>query len=157
MQFIYNVVLVSGVQQSASFLHILIFTLFKILFPYRSLQSIEQSSLCYIVDPYQLPILYLVVCIRQFMGDHLFWGAVLGCQCCWAFSSYSQWGLLKLWCRELQGVWASVVVADGFSCPARCEIFPDQGSDPCLLHWQADSQLLGHQGSPYRKSFLMNL
>ena len=25
---------------------------------------------------------------------------------------------------------------------------PDQGANPCLLHWQADSQPLRHQGSP---------
>ena len=25
------------------------------------------------------------------------------------------------------------------SCSAACEIFPDQGSSPCPLHWQADS------------------
>jgi len=28
------------------------------------------------------------------------------------------------------------------------EIFPMQGSKPSLLHWQADSLLLSHQGSP---------
>ena len=27
-------------------------------------------------------------------------------------------------------------------------IFPTQGSNLCLLHWQADSSLLSHQGSP---------
>ena len=27
-------------------------------------------------------------------------------------------------------------------------IFPTQGSNPGLLHWQADSLLLSHQGSP---------
>ena len=42
----------------------------------------------------------------------------------------------------------SVVVAHGPSCSAACGIFPDQGSNPCLLHWQADSQPLRHQGSP---------
>ena len=42
----------------------------------------------------------------------------------------------------------SVVVARGPSCPAACGIFPDQGSNPCPLHWQADSQPLRHQGSP---------
>ena len=31
---------------------------------------------------------------------------------------------------------------------AACGIFPDQGSNPCTLHWQADSQPLRHQGSP---------
>ena len=49
------------------------------------------------------------------------------------------------------GVWASVVVARGLwtagsvvvahrlSCSAACGIFPDQGSNPCPLHWQEDS------------------
>ena len=42
----------------------------------------------------------------------------------------------------------SVVVAHGLSCSVACGIFPDQGSNPCPLHWQADSQPLRHQGSP---------
>ena len=41
----------------------------------------------------------------------------------------------------------SVVVAQGPSCSAACRIFPDQGSNPCPLHRQADSQPLRHQGS----------
>ena len=43
----------------------------------------------------------------------------------------------------------SVIVAHGPSCSAACGIFPDQGSNPCPLHWQADSQPLRPQGSPY--------
>ena len=43
----------------------------------------------------------------------------------------------------------SVIVAHGPSCSMACGIFPDQGSNPCPLHWQADSQPLRHQGSPY--------
>ena len=42
----------------------------------------------------------------------------------------------------------SAVVAHGPSCSAACGIFPDQGSNLCPLHWQADSQPLRHQGSP---------
>ena len=42
----------------------------------------------------------------------------------------------------------SVTVAHGPSCSAACGIFPDQGSNPCPLHWQTDSQPLRHQGSP---------
>ena len=42
----------------------------------------------------------------------------------------------------------SVIVAHGPSCSAACGIFPDQGSNPCPLHWQADSQPLRHKGSP---------
>ena len=42
----------------------------------------------------------------------------------------------------------SAVVAHGPSCSAACGILPDQGSNPCPLHWQADSQPLRHQWSP---------
>ena len=42
----------------------------------------------------------------------------------------------------------SAVVAHGPSCSAACGIFSDQGSNPCPLHRQADSQPLRHQGSP---------
>ena len=42
----------------------------------------------------------------------------------------------------------SAIVAHGPSCSAACGIFPDQGSNPCPLHWEADSQPLRHQGSP---------
>ena len=47
----------------------------------------------------------------------------------------------------------SVVVARGPSCSVACGIFPDQGSNPCPLHWQADSQPLRHQGSPLSAFF----
>ena len=42
----------------------------------------------------------------------------------------------------------SVVAAHGPSRSAACGIFPDRGTNPCPLHWQADSQPLRHQGSP---------
>ena len=42
----------------------------------------------------------------------------------------------------------SVVVAHGPSRSTACGIFPDQDSNPCPLHWQADSPPLHHQGSP---------
>ena len=47
----------------------------------------------------------------------------------------------------------SAIVAHGLSCSAACGIFPDQGSNPCLLHWQADSQPLRRQGSPNSSLF----
>ena len=47
----------------------------------------------------------------------------------------------------------SVIVAHGPSCSAACGIFPDQGSNPWPLHWQADSQPLRHQGSPMQIIF----
>ena len=89
------------------------------------------------------------------------------CCCARAFSSCSEWGMLSVVERELLilaaccgaqalGGWASVVGAQGLrgsvvvvhrlSYPKACEIFPDQGSNPCPLHWQGDSQPLDHQG-----------
>ena len=47
----------------------------------------------------------------------------------------------------------SVVVAHGPSCFVACGILPDQGSNPCPLHRQANSQPLHHQGSPYFQFF----
>ena len=46
----------------------------------------------------------------------------------------------------------SVIVAHGPSCSVACGIFPDQGSNQCPLHWQADSQPLRHQGSQWPSS-----
>ena len=42
----------------------------------------------------------------------------------------------------------SIVVAQGLRCSLARGIFPDRGSNPCLLHWLADSYLLCHQGWP---------
>ena len=36
----------------------------------------------------------------------------------------------------------------GRSYSAACGIFPGQGLNLCLLHWQVDSLPLSHQGSP---------
>ena len=54
-------------------------------------------------------------------------------------------GFQQLWhagsvvvARGLQST-GSVVVAHGLSCSAACGIFPDQGWNPCPLHWQVDS------------------
>ena len=61
-------------------------------------------------------------------------------------------GLLLSWPLLLRSTGSrragSVVVAHGPSRSTACGIFPDQGSNPCPLHWQADSQPLHHQGSP---------
>ena len=49
------------------------------------------------------------------------------------------------------GVWstgAATVVARRLSCPVACGIFPDQGSNLCLLHWQVASSPLDHHASP---------
>ena len=94
--------------------------------------------------------------------------AVLGLRfCARAFSSCSKWGPLFIAVRRPLTIAASLVaehrlqtrstgsrrtasaiVAHKPSRSAACGIFPDQGSNPCPLHWQADSQPLRHQGSP---------
>ena len=90
------------------------------------------------------------------------------CCCTWAFSScggqgqlfISVHGLLiavvslvaehRLWVSRLQ--WfqysGSVIVVNELSYYATCEIFWDQGSNSCPLHWKANSYPLYHQGSP---------
>ena len=75
---------------------------------------------------------------------------------------------------RLQSAQASVVAAHGLSscgswalehrldkllvhwlsCFEACGILPDQGSNPCLWHWQIVSLPLNHQGSSDTKSYL---
>ena len=87
--------------------------------------------------------------------------AVLGLRfCARAFSSCTSGGHSSSRCASLSLSWplllwstgsrraGSVIVAHGPSHSAACGIFPDQGSNPCALHWQADSHPLRHQGSP---------
>ena len=87
---------------------------------------------------------------------YLFILAVLGLHfCARAFSSCGKRGSLFIAVCGPLLLWStgsrrtgSVVVAHGPSCFPVCGIFPDQGSNLCPLHWQADSQPLRHQGSP---------
>ena len=62
---IYNVVLISTVQQSDSYLYISIYLYVYILFMFFSimvyLRNIEYGSLCYTVGPYCLYILYVII------------------------------------------------------------------------------------------------
>ena len=55
-----NVVIVSGVQQSDTAIHIHVSILFQILFPFRLFHNIEQSSLCYTVGPCWLFMSFLL-------------------------------------------------------------------------------------------------
>ena len=70
-------------------------------------------------------------------------------------------GLSPSWPLSLRstGSWhaGSAIVAHRPGCSAACGIFPDQGSNPCPLHWQADSQPLCHQGSPGKLKFKRGL
>ena len=67
-----SVMLVSGVQQSDSIIHIQVSILFQILFPFWLLQNIEQSSLCYTVGPCWLSILNIAVHTFPFLIVYFF-------------------------------------------------------------------------------------
>ena len=55
---------------------------------------------------------------------------------------HSLWGTAELCSR------GSVIVVHRLSCSSACGVFPDQGSNPCLLPWQVDSLPLSHQERP---------
>ena len=72
-------------------------------------------------------------------------------------ADFSLWWLLLLWstgsghaCFISCGSQALEhrVVVPRLSCSAARGIFPDQGLNPCLLHWQADSLPLSQQENP---------
>ena len=58
-----NTVMISDVQESNSVT--LVSILFQIIFPFRLLYNIKQSSLCYTVGPFWLSILNAAVCECQ--------------------------------------------------------------------------------------------
>ena len=63
---------------------------------------------------------------------------------CMGFSNCGTWAQQ----RRLQSLEHRLrIVAQGLSCSLPCGIFLDQGSNSCLLHWQADAWPLSHQGS----------
>ena len=99
----------------------------------------------------------------------------LGLHCCeWAFSSRVKWGLFSVAVSGLlievaspiaehrpqssraslvavcgpQSLGSAVVEHGGLSCSMAGGIIPKQGSNPCPLHLQEESQPLAHQGSP---------
>ena len=49
----------------------------------------------------------------------------------------------------LKGAKAFIAVVHGLSCPAPCEIFPEEGPNLCPLRWQLDSPPLNHQRSSW--------
>ena len=111
--------------------------------------------------------------LKEFLYFYLFIYLFIYFWLCWVFVSVQGLSLVAAsgghsssWCAGLSLSWplllqstgsrcaGSVVVAHGPSCSAACGIFPDQGSNPCPLHWQADSQPVRHEGSPYLRELL---
>ena len=58
----------------------------------------------------------------------------------WCAGSHCGGLSCRAWALDTQ---ASVPVALRLGCPEACGIFPDQGSNPCPLLWEADSPALG--------------
>ena len=76
----------------------------------------------------------------------------------WQYAGLSLLWPLPLWSTG-SGRAGPAAMAHRPSCSAACGIFPDRGTNPCPLHWQADSQPLCHQGSPcfmYFESLLLS-
>ena len=101
---------------------------------------------------------FLIQCLK-FLFVYFLFLAVLGLQCfVWAFSSSGEGSSSLFWCTGFSLQWllllqsigclGSIVAVHALSCFEACGIFPDQGWNPCLLHWQVDSYPLCHQGSP---------
>ena len=89
-----------------------------------------------------------------------FWLGVLDLRCCVSFSlvaaskGYSACGAWAPHCggscccrAQALGHWSALVVY-GPGCSTGCGVFPDQGSNPSLPHWQVGSLSLSHRGSP---------
>ena len=79
-----------------------------------------------------------------------FFSAVLGLHCCVGFSvvvASSSYALL--WCTGFSCCEAQtpVVAVARLNCSKACGILPDQGWNPCHLHWQTNCLPLSHQGS----------
>ena len=124
-----------------------------------------------ILVPLYIYIYFFIISNFNYYLFIYFWGGL-----CWVFISVrglplvvASGGHSSSWCVGLSLSWplllwstgsrrvGSVVVAHGPSCSAACGIFPDQGSNPCPLHRQADSQPLRHQGSPVPLYFNVSL
>ena len=140
--------LVSGVQQSDSVIRIYLSILFQILFPFRLLQSIKSLLVTYFfLNKFIYLFIYFWLCWVFVSVRGLSLVAASGGHSSSRCTGLSLSRPLLLWSTGSRRA-GSVVVAHGPSCSAACGIFRDQGSNPCPLHWQADSQPLRHQGSP---------
>ena len=71
-----------------------------------------------------------------------------GFSCCRAQAlGHMGFSSCSVWAQQLRFLGPGAQ-AHRVSCSMACGIFLDQGSNPCILHWQVDSLPLSHQGSP---------
>ena len=114
----------------------------------NNLITIWVHLLCYFI----LKKLFLFISLFIFGGLSLVFVAACGL----SLIAVSQGSSLFAMCQllivvaslvknKLQSIgWEAVALR--LSCPTAC-LIPDQGSNTCPLHWQADSSPLDHQGS----------
>ena len=123
--------LVCAVEQSESAICIHVSPLFWISFAFRSKQSTKYSSPCFTVGSHRL-LFYTRVVVQSLSHVQLF---------------VTPWTSLA---RQAPRPWdfpgSNIEVGCHFLLQG---IFPIQGSNMRLLHWQADSLSLCHQGSPF--------
>ena len=95
-------------------------TLFKVLLPHRSLQSIEKSSLCYTTGPYYC-CLVVKLCQTLLRPN-------------------------RLWPTRILYPWDFPGKNTQVSCHFLLQgIFSTKELNPCFLHWQVNSLSLSHQ------------
>ena len=116
-------------------------------------------SVCCLVLP-QPPVVPWLFFFLSLIFIYLFMAVLDLRLCARAFSSCGKWGPLFIAVRGPPTIAAPPVAEHRLqtrrlsNCGSRAQslrgtgIFPDQGSNPCPLRWQADSQPLRHQGSP---------
>ena len=119
-------------------------------------------SLCFRSFVYIITILLILFFFLIFFLNLFIYGCVGSLFLCEGFLQLRQAGAtptsrcagpspswpLLLWSTGSRRA-GSAIVAHGPSRSAARGILPDQGLNPCPLHWQADSQPLRHQGSPF--------
>ena len=108
----------------------------------------HSPGLCWFLNSEPAFIFYIILLIYLLLAvlDLCSAGVFLKLWC--AGSGFSGGGALALGQAPRLQSTGSVAVAHGLSCSVPCGIFLDQGSNPRLLLWQADSLPLSHQGSP---------
>ena len=111
----------------------------------------------YFLEDYRNHSFFFAEDFCVFVYFWLCWVSVAACKLSLVAESR---GSSPLWCVGFLLLWllllcsagsrcpGSVVVAHGPHCSEVRGIFPEQGSNPCVLHWQVDSQPPDHQGRP---------
>ena len=132
--------------------------------PFRNFfQCIQQYTIdiCYVISTicfFHLWLLQVFLTARAFL--QLWQVGILQLWCTgfslWQLLLFQRTGSRECGLQQVQhigsvavtcGLWnAGLMVLEHSSTP--CGIFLDQGSNPCVLNWQADFLPLSHQGSP---------